>query len=44
MIFTTQVSSRSMKLTEIIVGDKPLKAFIFIQRQITPIVQETSVV
>ena len=44
MIFTTQGSSKSMKLTDIIVGAKPLKAFIFIKRQITPIMQETSVV
>ena len=45
MIFTTQGSSRSMKLaTEIMVGAKPLKAFILVKRQITPIMQETSVV
>ena len=44
MIFTTQGSSRFMKLTEIIVGAKPLKAFIFIKCQITPTMQETSVV
>ena len=44
MIFTTQGSSRSMKLTtEIMVGAKPLKAFISVKRQITPIMQETSV-